>query len=224
MSLYNQDKETEEIVSRWTEKNIFNKTNFEGEYIREDSARAQKSGVDIILKSNELFGDEKYHTVDEKSATNYIRTNLKEDNIHTFAFEIDYKNRNNEKRNEGWLFGNQFANTEYYLISWIWANVSKDKRGFGIKTEVTMDNILKARLFLINKERIHHYLENFKVTKNNFMRVSERIRHLDETKKVISKSNNRTPNVQYSEHLEEKPVNVIISEHNLRELSTKIWE
>src|SRR5699024_2077779 len=69
--------------------------------------------------------------------------------------------------------------------------------------------ILKAKLFLINKKAMHHYLKSIKVTKRNFNIISERIRYSGETKIVIPQGNpNKTPNIQYSKHLEEKPVNV----------------
>lgn len=99
MSLYNRDKQTEEIVSTWTEKHLFSTDEFSGEYIRNTDAALQKSGVDFRLKSNDIFNDDKYHNVDEKSATSYIRTNLNKPNIPTFAFELDYNNRKDNVRN-----------------------------------------------------------------------------------------------------------------------------
>src|SRR5699024_2060269 len=227
MSLFDRDKNIEEIVSKWTEQYLFNnKKYFSGEYIRNTDIQLQKSGVDIILKSHEIFKDNKYHNIDEKSATSYIKTSLKESNIPTFAFELDYKNKDNNSRNDGWLFGEQFDKTEYYLISWIWADITMKNGGkFGKKREVTFHKILKEKLFLISKKDMHSYLRNIKVTKRNFNIISEKIRSSGEIKIIIPRGNpNRTPNIQYSKHLEEKPVNVVISEYKLKQLSIKTWE
>src|SRR5699024_8515359 len=129
-----------------------------------------------ILKSHEIFKDNKYHNIDEKSATSYIKTSLKESNIPTFAFELDYKNKDNNSRNDGWLFGEQFDKTEYYLISWIWADIPMKNGGkFGKTSEVTFHNILKAKLFLISKKDMNSYLIKFKVIKKNINIISENI-------------------------------------------------
>ena len=113
MSFFDRDKDIEEIVSKWTEQYLCNnKKHFSGEYIRNTDIQLQKSGVDIILKSHEIFKDNEHHNIDEKSATSYIKTNLKESNIPTFAFELDYKNKDNDNRNDGWLFGEQFDKTD----------------------------------------------------------------------------------------------------------------
>lgn len=221
---YQKDKECEEIISLWMEENLFKNETFPGTYCKNNDIRLQKSGVDGFLKHPDVFNDEEYHAIDEKSATTYIRTKLEEDNIPTFAFELDYKSQNGA-RNEGWLFGNQYDETEYYLLSWIWANVTKKNNGFGRKEEISKDNILKVKAFLIAKQHIHEYLEPFKVTKENFMVISQRMRSRTELKKSINpEKNKRTPNIQFSKHIKEQPVNVIISEYYLKQLSIKTWE
>src|SRR5699024_2520175 len=221
---YDKDKKCEEIVSQWMEENLFNKKSFLGTYYKNHDESLQKSGVDSYLKYPSLFKDDSYYAIDEKSATSYIRTDLEEENIPTFAFELDYKGQNG-KRNEGWLFGNKYKKTEYYLISWIWANVSKNKNGFGEKEEVSKDNILKVKAYLICKRKIHKYLEGFKVTKENFMRISQKIRCSGNLKENINPMRYRkTPNVQFSKYIYEQPVNVIISQHDLGRMSIKTWE
>lgn len=224
-SFYEVDKKCEEIVSKWVEENIFNQPKFNGEYIRNENEELQKSGADLFLKSDEIFEDNEEYVIDEKCATSYIKTDVRESNIPTFAFELDYEGKSG-KRNDGWLYGSQFKDTDYYLLYWLWANVERRSDKLGKKEQVSKDNILKVKAFLIEKKKVQEYLVHFKITPSNYRRASHRLRNeMEENKVYINKNKNRkTPNVQYNAYLKEKPVTVIISENDLRNMAIKCWE
>ncbi|HLR66909.1 MAG TPA: hypothetical protein VK105_07205 [Virgibacillus sp.] len=223
-SFYEADKNCEEIVSKWIQDKIFTPQSFNGVYIRNENIQLQKSGIDFFLQSPHIFGDNKKYAVDEKCATSYIKTNIEDNNMPTFAFELDYQGQDGT-RNQGWLFGDQFTKTEYYLICWLWAEIDKKDKKY-LKDQVTYNNISKMKALLINKEKIQNYISSFHINNKNYMRASKRLR---EEKKETSiplnpNKNKKTPKILQTKHLVEKPVNIIISEHDLIKLSDEFWE
>ncbi|KGR73178.1 hypothetical protein ACVRWQ_07530 [Streptococcus phocae subsp. salmonis] len=91
----------------------------------EISSRAEDAhGSDIKMKSRKIFKDEKIHHLDLKSATNYRKV-VGEKSLPTFAFELQFSNRSSDLR-DGWLYGEQYCLTEYYLLSWVWV-LDKEK-------------------------------------------------------------------------------------------------
>lgn len=71
----------------------------------------QFAGEGMILHMD----DRSMVVVDEKSAL-YYPTPIK--TIGTFAFELK-TNINVHGNNQGWLSGENYTNTDYYLINWI---------------------------------------------------------------------------------------------------------
>lgn len=220
---YNLDFQVEGIISRWLEKHYFKKYSNNYQYFRNYNTTYQKAGVDSVLINRKIFNDYDCYCVDEKAASSYIKMNINDLSLPTFAFELDckrHKGSGTEDRVEGWLFGDQYSKTEYYLISWVWADVEGYK-GKGKKELVDLDNIQKVESFLIKKEKIHDYLEKVNLTKNNFISWAKKAREKKGDKIVLSKdSDKKTPNLHYSVYLKEQPVNVIISKSDLRDLAT----
>lgn len=223
--MFKKDLTNEAIISKWVKNHFFNTDTYNGDFEYITDLDSQKKGVDLILQSNDFFGDNNPHMIDEKSASNYIRIGENEKNMPTFAFELDYQGRDGS-RNDGWLFGEQFATTEYYLLSWLWAgNYEKKlgkKRDVPVK-EISYEILTKAKCLLIKKKRIQEYLTEFKVTNRNYRKISQRIRDksiVDEDKKSLTDSA-KYPSVHYSPHLIEKPVNVVIHQDALERLATK---
>ena len=73
----------------------------DSEIILTDDKQSQQLGSDFRIKSKTIFGDENFHVVDAKAATNYIKK-IGEEPIPTFAMELMSLQRNN--RRSGWVF------------------------------------------------------------------------------------------------------------------------
>ncbi|MHC5247507.1 hypothetical protein [Enterococcus sp. LJL90] len=223
--MFEKDLANEAIISQWIRDYFFSTNEYQGDFEYITDIESQKKGMDLVLHSHVLFGDNARHVIDEKSASNYIKINDMERNMPTFAFELDYQGVNG-KRNDGWLFGNQFKETEYYLINWLWAGNYSGEKGQKKDidvTEITYDSLTKAKCLLIKKEDIQDYLKKFKVTSRNYRIVSERIRNksiIKENKKSLD-DNFKFPRVHYSPQLAEKPVNVVIHQNDLEKLAVK---
>lgn len=139
-------------------------------------------GVDFKLKSPKLFGDNKVHCVDYKAATNN-RVPIGEKPLNTFAFELAYSKqiigkKSNHKIKEiksGWLFGDKYNLTEYYLLAWIWVH-SEEKCDKKISLEEK--DIAEIEIMIIKKENIIDYLRRFKLTKENYSDVVNRFKEV----------------------------------------------
>lgn len=221
--MFENDLKNESIISNWICDNYFKTQQFSGEFEYVNDLNRQRKGIDLIVKSEAIFNDSKLHIIDEKAASNYIKISKHQKNMPTFSFELDYMGKNGE-RNDGWLFGKQFKETEYYLISWLWAdNLNFKKTRNTLPTnDLTYESLSKAKCLLIKKSAIHDYLRKFKVTESNFRAISERIRDKQIVKsgKKSLCENQKYPRIYYSEKLKEKPVNVIIHEKELEKLAT----
>jgi len=218
MSQFKSDLNVERIISLWTEENYFKSELNPYSYKRCESAVEQSKGKDAAVKNKHVFGDDCFHNVDEKAASSYIKTDLNEGNLHTFAFELDCKRHgspNSEDRVQGWLFGDKYSLTEYYLLSWVWAEN---------KHLSSASQLKKIKCFLVSKKAIQDHVATFRIDKAKFMEEAKRTRNNDKNKICLSKTGGKTPNLQYSKHLEEKPVNIIISEYMLKKLAIDCFE
>lgn len=225
---FDQDFEVEGIISQWLERYYFNQKLNRYTYVRCEIPEYQKRGIDAAIKNPDLFKDDEWRYIDEKAASSYIRTDLKEDNIHTFAFELDCKRRHSEDSEDrvpGWLFGKKYSQTDYYLLSWVWADIEKLGDwggGFGNKEQVHLNNILKVKCLLVPKVAVQEFVSDYGVNQDNFMYQAKQARISNEEK--IRLSNGKTPNIQHSTHLEEEPVNIIISEYHLEDMAIDSFE
>ncbi|MDU2958820.1 hypothetical protein, partial [Clostridium sp.] len=148
----------------------------------EGSDEENFSGVDFKLKSPKLFGDNEVHCVDYKAATNN-RAIIGEKSLNTFAFEVAYSKQTIEKKSNqkiketksGWLFGDKYNLTEYYLLAWIWVH-SEEKCDRKITLEEK--DIAEIEIMIIKKENIIDYLSQFKLTKENFSDVVNRFKEV----------------------------------------------
>lgn len=157
-SQFNNDIQNEQVVNR-----LINKKLLESEIVDEIIETTQQenwAGVDFKLKSKNIFGDDNEHNVDYKSAINYRKFIDDNEPINTFAFELQYlgKSPNSKGKREirdGWLFGNQYNLTEYYLLSWIWVF---DKKNLNNNIVLKEDDIAKIEILIIRKNAITDYL------------------------------------------------------------------
>ncbi|WP_407140904.1 hypothetical protein [Marinilactibacillus psychrotolerans] len=217
MNKFIKDLEYEKVISNWLETEYFNTDLFPGDYVRVDDLEQQKKGIDFKLKSNTIFKNQIFHNVDEKAATSYIATNLNDKELTTFAFEIDSNNRHNSSRSEGWLFGNKYNETEYYLICWIWADVELKTNGFGNPRQLSKESIRKIDRFLVNKNELQKYIEEtYGINKTNFMDVSSKFRN-ERTLPVYLNGFDK-PRLYYSGKLQpEQPLNLLIDKFILKQ-------
>lgn len=212
---FNQDLKLEHIISAWIEENHFIDKPNRYEYRRCSDLISQRRGIDAKLKSLSVLKDNLWHSIDEKAASNYMKFSLEQESLPTFAFELDCKKKNSantEDRVPGWLFGNQYSDTEYYLISWLWAK--KKKSAYNYKFE----DLLKAECYLISKNDIHKYLHDFGINHNTFIEKSKKIRDSKKNRMYLS-NNSGAPYLYYTDNRDEKPVNVIIKKWKLKEMA-----
>lgn len=223
---FNEDLEVEEIISLWIEKKYFDRDSNDYQYTRCDIPEYQERGIDAALQHPRLFKDDKAYYIDEKAASSYIRTNLKMNNIPTFAFELDCKRKGStdiEDRVPGWLFGSKYQKTEYYLLSWVWADIDNVRgKNIGNKSQVASDNIRKVKCILVPKKCIQDYVTGFGINENNYMDKAKELRLSSKQKSLLS--DRKTPNLQHSYYLEESPVNVIIAEYHLERMALDSFE
>lgn len=119
---FDDDLEKEQILTKWIIDNFL--SNEVDDFKVIEDAKTQNTGVDFVITSEEIFGYSLPYKVDFKAALNYIRPmkdkyNNKPQKMPTFAFELSFLNQFKKER-EGWLFGEKYINTEYYMLGWVW--------------------------------------------------------------------------------------------------------
>lgn len=196
MSLRESDSRAELAVSGYLDRHFY--PNFVQDFRRITDKEQQINGIDVIFSYNDL----KEMIVDEKTSAHYVNKDLP-----TFAFELDFMNRAGQI-SEGWLFS-ESKKTQYYILSWIWATKDKD---------FTEDDITRMDVMLIERNRIISMLDEFGVTqqaakdKALFMRREKTFGSVDK--------NGQNPFWFYhTEHLSEKPINIIIRKRKLAEIA-----
>lgn len=226
-SNFKSDLFTEDIITDWIEENfnnMFPSYRPDNYFSKNKIIGLQHKGVDFSIRNMEIFSDSDIHAVDCKVASKYIKpmkdkNGEKQSSLPTFAFELSYIKNN--QLHEGWLYGDKYSETEYYMIAWAWADLPYIGSGFNTKVnsnDITLNNIEEIEIMIINKKDIQDYAHNLSVTKNNFMRVSERIKELNETRKVLVNSDNKA-SIVYSIDIPERPVNMVIKKEILLKLA-----
>lgn len=158
----------------------------------------QYKGIDVQFDFKDKLGLK----VDEKAAAHYVNKGLP-----TFAFELNFIARNGQLQ-EGWFFDTQ-KETEYYLLSWIWATKEK---GF------TVDDITKLEVILIERKVIHTMLESYQLTDKEAYTIANSLRKNKQTGASF-KDYSKPYYFFYTNYLSEKPINLIIKKNKLVEWS-----
>ncbi len=158
----------------------------------------QMKGLDVKLD----YGNSLNLLVDEKAAAHYVNKGLP-----TFAFELNFLTTSGELV-DGWFY-DESKDTQYYLLSWIWAN--KD-RNFSY-TDITQLDIV-----LVERAKISSMLETLGLTKQRAMQKAVELRE-NGVDGVFDKSYGKPYYFYYSTRLAERPINVIIRKDKLIELS-----
>lgn len=214
-SLFKLDIKKEKQLSIWLDKYFYSDKNLIQSFSRNRQLNMQHKGVDISLESQEIFGDEKEHYIDEKAAIKYVKKRHEEESLGTFAFELDYYKDSELKC--GWLFNDKNTSTEFYLVMWIWADVDEiDKKEENFYsnydwTQITNRNITKVEGLFLSKKTMRDYACSLGVTPSAFKRLRK-------------SGGANEPRVIISDKLAERPMNIVICKKKLIELATYHFE
>ena len=211
-SQFHIDSCQERIVGSYLDKFLYTKDLFSFVQRIEDKD-TQRSGVDIILTSQSLgLANAK---VDEKCALSFINCD-----IPTFAFELSSKkigpdNKPVEpfQRKEGWLLNNNL-NTEYYLLTWLFACPIEKKEHFPSLQE---QDIISSLFVLIKKNSIVNILSQKGYTSDKLRETDAYLRSIAlsngdsaccDAARKISKSGD--VKFSYTFSRAERPINVLL--------------
>lgn len=181
---------------------------------RQYNVTSQLNGVDVIIQKGE-----KVLKVDEKAAIYHSNTM-----IPTFAFEVNSIQNDNGYPILGW-FLNDNLQTNYYLI--IWTNVKCELNkeiGLWVRKELTElkstdFSIIEA--YLIRKSVLRAFLARDGWNKAAILRRAELIRKTKCSQKIDV--GHKEFYFYYSEHLAEKPINIVIKKSTLYKLSDRAY-
>ncbi|HEM5494890.1 hypothetical protein HO906_05355 [Streptococcus suis] len=217
-STYIKDKEIiDNEISPFLDEFFYNKSfhpKGKVNFTRVTDRVLQNKGIDGYLKNN--------IAADEKIATHYVNSSL-----NTFAFEINYLKDNNIL--DGWLFGDKYSETIYYILGYLKCKDIMEKDWTNIKK----DNIEQIDLIFVKKESIHNFLLEFDITKENYHEKSQKLRnHLKNTnsrdKQVNIKVNGTTKSIRWylspGNHYYENPLNILIQKADLCDLAKYCFE
>lgn len=222
-SHFNRDAKNEEILTEWIEDNFL--SIYSNQYDIIQDSKIQKTGVDFILNSEKIFKYDLPYKVDFKAALTYTKP-IRDDNgdkpskMPTFAFELSFLNPYKQER-EGWLFGDNYKNTEYYMVAWTWADLPYKKSGNFIK--VNMDNfnyesIEEVEVMIIKKSKLQDYARRYGIDRESAHLNSQNMRSKNEKHKYLNKPDN-FPRLHYTSFLNEEPVNLVIHNDDLKEMA-----
>lgn len=187
-SKFNQDLNNEQKLAQYLDNNYYNDTNiFNATFIinRVEDLDLQYKGVDLIItnKDNAVIS-----YIDEKAQLHYINKVLP-----TFAFELSYLKDGSLR--EGWLFDSHKITQQYFIITCI---------------QEINNEIQSCRLISIDRDKLISLLIQKNLTRENLANYEDRYRANNEYKKhIINELGNREGFLFYTEHLVEKPINVV---------------
>ena len=179
-----------------------------------DSVEQQLNGIDTIV----YLTNGTSIIIDEKCALKYINTHLP-----TFAFEIQW-NRYGEV-SKGWLVNNALQ-TQYYFVMWIRGVPIKDSvtgdflKSYDYVKKMTVETLSLIELYAINKHKLLKYLADNGLTIDEMQsKATWLVKNNEEQYKV-----NADLKYFYSNHLAEKPVNIVISKELLKLIADSAFE
>lgn len=197
MSLRKQDSKSELAVAQFLD------CYFYPVYVqnakRHVDAETQLKGIDVTFN----YKGKKQLLVDEKAAVHFVNKN-----IPTFAFEIDFIATDN-KRKQGWLFDKDKL-TQYYLLCWIKAEKTQG---------LTCSDILQVEILLIERKAIFGLLQSYGLQKKRVLEMASLLRASNKFGPAY-KRNGQPFYFYFTQHLHEKPINIVIRKQALKVLAT----
>jgi hypothetical protein len=197
-SLRPQDSANERVVADFLDRFVYGLLGLRHERI--DDRERQLNGVDVVLHwpaANPTMTLK----VDEKAATHYVNENLP-----TFAFEIDWLAEGGEKRC-GWLLA-EGSETECYCLVWLWARPAKP---------LTVEGIFRVHVCIVRRDAVLDLLKRHGLT-------SDRLRQKAWDARASVEGWREGPEgirFSLSDHLDERPVNVVVPKHML--VAAALW-
>ena len=189
------------IVNDFLDKYLYTEANGFTRVERVEDRARQIRGVDV-----ELFFNGEFHRVDEKAATSWINRGLK-----TFSLELAFVDRSGEIF-DGWFIRDDLL-TDSYVFVWIdEADVvpfSEDKPDIEVLSGI--DGIKKADIAFVDKHSIKGHLFSLGWGEDALRRKCDNIIENPDKENMGNVWRNGCK-FSYSQHLVEKPVNVIIHE------------
>lgn len=175
----------------------------------------QLQGMDTILYCH----DGRELIIDEKSALSYVNSRLA-----TFAFEIRWSRYG--RTTDGWFIDDDLR-TQYYFTMWLTSlpifdeHTGKRLKKYDHIQYMTADHLTHIELYAINKQKLRDYLRNeFGLTVEV---MKERAAQLVADGSRESCVNDKIKFV-YSQHLAERPVNLVINKSVLRQVADALFE
>ena len=222
-SHFDRDVKNEEILTEWIEANFL--SIYSNQYDIIQDSKIQKTGVDFILNSKKIFKYDLPYKVDFKAALTYTKP-IKDDNgnkpskMPTFAFELSFLNPDKQER-EGWLFGNNYSNTEYYMVAWVWADLPNKDSGNFIRANMdnfNYENIEEVEVMIIKKSKLQNYARRYGIDRESAHIYSQSMRNKNKKYTYLNKYGN-FPRLHYTSFLNEEPVNLVIHNDDLKEMA-----
>lgn len=175
----------------------------------------QSAGEDMVLHME----DGSMVAIDEKSALYYPNPRK---TIDTFAFELK-TNINAHGNNQGWLFGKNYTNTDYYLINWI--TLPDDA-----KEEVWWQKdigIISIESMLLNKKRIQDFVRGVFSYEVDLFGKYDEPDYLEEFMNTIDGSSysfkefykGKGIRLMQNLKLPEQPINIVIDKEYLKKIA-----
>lgn len=175
----------------------------------------QSAGEDMVLHME----DGSTVAIDEKSALYYPNPRK---TIDTFAFELK-TNINAHGNNQGWLFGKNYTNTDYYLINWI--TLPDDA-----KEEVWWQKdigIVSIESMLLNKKRIQDFVRGVFSYEIDLFGKYDEPDYLEEFMNTIDgnsysfKEFYKGKGIRLMQNLKlpEQPINIVIDKEYLKKIA-----
>lgn len=210
MSRRLQDMKAEQELSIYLDKYFYPKISVNGSIKSIDritDINLQMKGVDVQIS---FYQSTNILYLDEKAQLYYINNNLP-----TFAFEIDFLNRS-KQLTQGWLYNPNYI-TDYYLLIYpnaVTSNIS----------EITHNDFTNTELLFISRNAILDYLHNNGLDMNNIIQISNDIRLNNKYgKTLIPNVNDFWFILSDSKFYSETPLNIVIRRKVLNELALHIY-
>lgn len=210
MSNRKYDMNTERIIIDFLDSNLYPGICAKPPIWYDDKVN-QLKGKDCDI----FFEDLTAISVDVKCAHDYVKTDISEGSLPTFAFELSFCKNGEEI--QGWLYDTSKV-TKYYLLSWLWAKK---------ETEFEHDDILKLECCLVERQNIIAFLAENGLYPANALEINKKIREsgrngqykLEEFSDFGLKEGFH---FYYSKNAkEEGPINIVVYKKHLLSLATK---
>lgn len=154
-STFKGDLKSERAVNEFLQKYLYSYLVDEGiidSFNSNTTLDQQHKGIDTIIYIIKDGNDEQVRCVniDEKAAVHYAMTNLSDEPLTTFAFEVSYMKGGELKR--GWLTNEKYKETHAYFLCWLWIKSDADKYN------LSCEDILKMEVISIPKVKTREKL------------------------------------------------------------------